>query len=162
MLSLLPGTRKSRAISNCISGHRCRMSPVVKGCRTPAGYRRVRRTRPAGVGQALTKALPFAPRFFAPRVESSTWSWAGFKHHVEWHFGDSAAPRSPARGRGLARLDRVAIVAAPEVVEIECCGCRNRVTVVANLKILGRTLCIVIAYGSLYSRDESAVGPDLD
>ena len=27
-------------------------SPLVKGCRTPAGYRRVRRARSAGVGQA--------------------------------------------------------------------------------------------------------------
>ncbi len=31
---------------------RPRTAAVVKGCRTPAGYRRVRRARSAGVGQA--------------------------------------------------------------------------------------------------------------
>ena len=32
------------------------MSVAVKGCRTPAGYKRVRRVRPAGVGQASGEA----------------------------------------------------------------------------------------------------------
>ncbi len=35
--SPLRSTRRSRAVSAYISGYRCRMSPVVKGCPTPAG-----------------------------------------------------------------------------------------------------------------------------
>ncbi len=69
---------------------RHRMSPLVKGCRSPAGYRRVRRTRPAGVGQAFTTADIRAPKSVSDR---------GPRGEFFWKFSEPI--RAPGRFVGL-------------------------------------------------------------